>query len=150
MPHDTVTVFAHNVRSVSKYIGDIVSGDRIINNGIIGLTETQINQSDSTCKIMETLIFFNINFNNDDNKFLSLAYACRNNVAILDKFDVSGVSVFIFKKHAFADRLFTLVLVYRNKSMQMQEFSRMLQYLVAIYSIDIIAGNFNYDLLRKL
>ena len=83
-------MFVHNVRSLSKYIDDIVSDDRIINNDIIDLyiilyyiqklyyiyillyillyTETQIKPSDSTFKIMETLNFFNINFNNDENK----------------------------------------------------------------------------------
>ena len=34
--------------------------------------------------------------------------------------------------------------------MQMQEFFKMLQYLVATYSIDIIARNFNHDLLKVL
>ena len=70
---DTIIVFVHNVQSFSKHIDDIVSDARIINNDIIGFTETEINQSDSTCKIMETLNFFNIDFNNDKNKFLSLA-----------------------------------------------------------------------------
>ena len=32
----------------------------------------------------------------------------------------------------------------------MQEFFKMLQYLVATYSIDIIARNFNHDLLKVL
>ena len=94
---------------------------------------------------METLNFFNINFNNDENKFLSSAYGCRNDVAILEKFNTNGGSVFSFKKNTFADRGFTLMLLYRNQSMQMEEFSQMLQYLVATYSIDIIAGDFNYD-----
>ena len=44
-----------------------------MNNDIIGFTATQINSSDSTCKIIETLNFFNINFNNDQSKMLSLA-----------------------------------------------------------------------------
>ena len=55
-----------------------------MNNDIIGLTETQISLSDSTCRIVETLNFFNINLNNSENKFLSLAYGCRNNVAVSD------------------------------------------------------------------
>ena len=55
-----------------------------MNNDIIGLTETQSSLSDSTCRIVETLNFFNINLNNSENKFLSLAYGCRNNVAVSD------------------------------------------------------------------
>ena len=58
------------------------------------------------------------------------------------------MSVFSFKKYDFADRAFTLMLVYRNRSMQKQEFFQMLQYLVTTYCIDIIVGNFNYDLLK--
>ena len=54
---DTIIVFVQNVRSLSKHINDIVSDDRIANNDIIGFTETQMNSSDSTCKIMETLNF---------------------------------------------------------------------------------------------
>lgn len=38
--------------------------DKIINKDIIGFTETKINLSDSTCKINEALIVFNISFNN--------------------------------------------------------------------------------------
>ena len=58
--------------------------------------------SDSTFKIMETLSLLNINFNDNEHKLLSLAYGCRNNVTILDKFDNNGVTIFSFKKHAFA------------------------------------------------
>ena len=94
---------------------------------------------------METLNFFNINFNNDENKFLSLVYGC---IAILDKFNANGVPIFSFKKYAFADRAFTLMLLYRKQSIQMVKFFQMLQYLVATYSIYIIAGDFNYDLLK--
>ena len=55
---NAITVFCHNARSLSKHIDDIVSDDRvIINNDIIGFTETQLKPSDCTCKIMETLNF---------------------------------------------------------------------------------------------
>ena len=111
---NTITVFVYNVWSFSKHADDIVSDDRIANNDNIGFTETQINSSDSTCKIMETLNFFNINFGNDENKCFRLAYTCRNKVAILDKFDTNRASIFIFKKLHFFDRVFTLMLVYRK------------------------------------
>ena len=39
---------------------------------ITTFTETQIKPSDSTCKIIETFNLFNINFNNNENKCLSL------------------------------------------------------------------------------
>ena len=71
--HNLITVFTDNSQSPSKDIDDIVSDDRIINNDIIVFTETQIKSSNSTCKTMETLNFYNINFNNNENELLSLA-----------------------------------------------------------------------------
>ena len=79
MSDHTIAVFVHNVRLLSEHRNDIVSDDRIINNDIIGFTESQINSWDFTCKIMD-------------------AYGSRNNVAILDQFDANAV--FSFKKHA--------------------------------------------------
>ena len=48
----------------------------------MGLTETQTGPSNSTYNIIKTLTFFNINFNENEYKFLILAYACRNNAAV--------------------------------------------------------------------
>ena len=42
------------------------------------ITEAHIGLSYFTCKIMGTLNFFSINFNKNENKFLSLAYWYRN------------------------------------------------------------------------
>ena len=104
------TVSANSVRSPLKHIDNIVIVERIVNNDILEFTETQINPSDSTCKIIKKLNFFNINFNTE-NRFLSLPYRSRNNVAILDKFDANGVSIFSPKEHAFGDIIFILMLV---------------------------------------
>ena len=90
---NTVTFLVHNVRSFWRNIDDIVSDNRIINNDIIRFTEAQIKSSDSTCKVIETLNFFDINFSNNESIFLSLAYGCRNDDAVLNKFDANGVSV---------------------------------------------------------
>ena len=64
------------MRSLSKHVDDIVTDNRVMDNDIIGFTETQINPSDSTCKIIETLNLFNISFNKNENKFLRLIYEC--------------------------------------------------------------------------
>ena len=64
---DTLTVFFHNVRSLSKHVNGILSNDGIMDDEITELTEKQINLSVSTCKIIETLNFFSVNFNNKEN-----------------------------------------------------------------------------------
>ena len=122
------------MRSLSKHVNDIVSDNRIINNDIIGFAETQ---SAFTCKLIESPNFFNIHFNNNQNEFLSLAYGCRNEVVVVHIFDANGASIFCFKKHAFVDRVFILMLVYRKQSLGVQQFSQTMQYLLAVYSVDI-------------
>ena len=57
---EKVTVFVHNVRSFSKHVDKIVSDDRIIDNDVIGFTVSQINSSDSTCKIIGTVFEYYI------------------------------------------------------------------------------------------
>ena len=90
---DSVTIVVHNVMSLSKHADNIVSDNKIISNYAIVFTETQINPSDSTSKIIETVDFFNINFNNNEIEFLSLDSRCRKDVAALDKFSANEVSI---------------------------------------------------------
>ena len=110
------------MRSLPRHVDDIVSDNRIINSNITGFKETQIKSSDSTCKIIEMLKLPNINLNKNEDKLLHWAYSCRNDVAVLNKFDANGVSILSFKKHAFANRVFTLMLVYRKQSTHMKQF----------------------------
>ena len=46
----------------------MIRENRVISNGI-EFTETQINPSDCTCKIIEILILFNVSFKNIENRF---------------------------------------------------------------------------------
>ena len=92
-----------------------------MNNDLIEFKETQINLSDSTCKIIQGLNFFNINFNNNENEFLSLAYGCKNDVAVLDKFDANGAFIFRFSLNMLLLTVLILMLVYMKQYIQMQE-----------------------------
>ena len=85
---DTLIILVNKMRSLSKHISSILSG--IINKDIIGFRKIQINLADSTCKIIKTLNFSIINFNNNENKFVNSTDVCINDV-ILDKFHVNGV-----------------------------------------------------------
>ena len=80
------------MKSFPRHVDDIVSDNRIVNNDIIRFTETQIKPSNSNSKIIKTFNFFNINFNSNENTFLSLAYGCTNDVALLNKFDAEYLS----------------------------------------------------------
>ena len=87
---DTLIILVNKMRSLSKHISSILSDDGIINKDIIGFRKIQINLADSTCKIIKTLNYSIINFNNNENKFVNSTDVCINDV-ILDKFHVNGV-----------------------------------------------------------
>ena len=62
MLYQAIQLFlVHNVSFIPRDIDNIVSDNRIINNDIIGFTETHMKISDSNCKIIRTLNIFNIN-----------------------------------------------------------------------------------------
>lgn len=112
-------------------------------NDVIGFTETQMKLSDSASRIDDLLKAFNMNFNNNDDKFLNLPYGCQDDIAIIKKFDINGISIINLRKDNFTERVFTLMLVYRKTAMWLDEFYWTLEYLLAANSVDVIAGDFN-------
>ena len=105
-------------------------------NDVIGFTETQMKPSDSASRIDDLLKAFNMNFNNNDDKFLNLPYGCQDDIAII-------ISIINLRKDNFTERVFTLMLVYRKKAMCLEEFDWTLEYLLTANSVDVIAGDFN-------
>ena len=87
-----------------------------------------------------------MNFNSIDDKFLSLAYGCQGDIAIIRKFDINSMPIISLRKDNFTDRVFTLMLAYSKKDVSLDEFSRVLEYLLVANSVEVIAGGFNYDL----
>ena len=86
-----------NVRSLAKHAIDIKNDCRILRNNLVRFTETQIKMSDSTEFISEKLQNFQMHYNNNINKFSSLAYGCQHNISILSKFDINSISAVRFK-----------------------------------------------------
>ena len=111
---DTVAVLVHNMRSRPIDVGYILSSKRVIYNDIIGFTETQIKSLDSTLEIVETLNLFNIVFNINNDKVSRLANGCRNDVAVSNKFYANRISILSFKKLDLVNKVFKILLVYRN------------------------------------
>ena len=105
-------------------------------NDVIGFTETQMKPSDSASRIDDLLKAFNMNFNNNDDKFLNLPYGFQDDIAII-------ISIINLRKDNFTERVFTLMLVYRKKAMWLDEFDWTLEYLLTANSVDVIAGDFN-------
>ena len=63
-----------NVRLLSKHCKDISKYFRLISNDFLALTETHFNLSELQTDIQTTLEVLKMHFNNNEDKFLSLAY----------------------------------------------------------------------------
>ena len=146
--NDTLTLLILNVRSLTKHVSDLANDYRILNNDIVGFTETQVKAVDSTESVNKLLHDFHMYYNNNDNKYLSLAYGCKESILVLRRFDINGVSILSFKKNYFSTNIFTMMLLYRPGSMAFEGLREVLEYLIATNTVDIIAGDFNYDLFK--
>ena len=91
----------------------------------------------------------NINFNNSDNKFKSIAYDLLNDVEILVKEDFNGISIFNIRKQHFSNNTFSTALIYRCPNTQKSAFTDCLNYVLGS-GIDISLGDFNVDALDEV
>ena len=146
---DTLTIFildVRDVRSWGKHIHDIVHDCRNLRNVIC---RTHMKPLDSGSIIDETWKDFDLNFDNKDNKFLSLVYRCQGDIAFIKKLNIDCPSIISLRRDSFLDRVFTLMLVYWKKAISLDEL-RILKYLVAENVVDVIVGDFNYGLSKVL
>ena len=111
-----------------NYVNDIVHECRSLKSDVTGFSETQIKSSDSTSRIDEQLNDLNINFNNNDDKFFSLAFGCQHVFVMKKMFDINGMSIISLGKDKFIERVFELMLVCRKHTIQLDEFCRILEY----------------------
>ena len=80
---DTITILLLNVRSLSKHARDIKSDVRLMSNDVLYLTETQLQHQHLRNGIEQDFENFRIFFNNNDKKFLSLAYAFQKDLTLI-------------------------------------------------------------------
>ena len=113
---DTTTLVLVNIRSLLKHALDIAIDNRLINNDILCSTETQIQPHYFASTIESLFKNFVIYFNNNSNKFLSLAYGMHNNVQFIDREDFSGLSVFNIVKSSYSKVRSKLMILYKPSS----------------------------------
>ena len=104
---DTLTIFildVRDVRSWGKHIHDIVHDCRNLRNVIC---RTHMKPLDSGSIIDETQKDFDLNFDNKDNKFLSLVYRCQGDIAFIKELNIDCLSIISLRKDSFIDRVFT-------------------------------------------
>ena len=132
----SITITLLNTRSLKLHVLDIAMDDRLLDNDILCLTETQC-ETGSDTSIIESALQkkYTMHFNNSDNKFKSIAYGLSNDVEILAKEDFNGISIFNIRKQS--NNLFSIALIYRCPNTQTSAFIDCLNYVVGS-GIDVL------------
>ena len=112
--------------------------DRLLDNDILCLTETQCKARSDTSIIESALQKkYTMHFNNSDNKFKSIAYGLSNDVEILAKEDFNGISIFNIRKQHFSNNPFSIALICKCPNTETSAFIDCLNYVVGS-GIDVL------------
>ena len=139
----SITITLLNTRSLKLHVLDIAMDDRLLDNDILCLTETQCDAGLETSIIESALQKkYTMHFSNSDNKFKIIAYGLSNDVKILAK------EYFNVLKQPFSNNPFSVALIYRCPNTQTSAFIDCLNYVVGS-GIDVLLGDFNMMRLMK-
>ena len=133
-----------NIRSLNKNTVDLACHKRLKRSDIICLTETQLQQNLSLSKSYMLEEFNIIIYNNNCDKFQSIACGFWNDIDILLHNRTKGASLVSFSKSTFEKKTIKLLLLYRKYSISVTTFCNWLEFLTNDF-VDIILGDFNIN-----
>lgn len=138
-----------NTRSFRKHCFDIVGDFRLTNSDILCLTETQILPDTvlPQCPITDKFNFHH-NINSTD-RFQSLAFGVTSDVQCSNHIKIQGISLFTLKKQSFSSQSFTILLLYRKPTSNLNAFICLLSQLIETHDVDIVLGDFNVDAAKQ-
>ena len=139
-----------NIRSLRPKSASIRNHKNLNDSDVLLFTETQISH-DANCEEVEYNIRpFKCIFNNDADKFRSLAIGYKEPVVkVLEDQHTSGFSLVSLRKSVFCDRVFKILLLYRSHRETTESFfEKLCRILQDQPDIDFIMGDFNIDLLK--
>ena len=123
----TLLVTLLNVRSLMKHSVDYI----IMESDVLCFTETQLlpnqNRSDIDT-IKDQLAPFDISFNNDNDKYKSLAFCYKKHVRLRDSIEAPGISLMTFRKDSFSQKSFVILLLYRSQTVSLMNFFEFSQF----------------------
>ena len=134
-----------NIRSLSKHIVDIATDPLIQTSNIILLTETQLlyNQERNMQNRFENHQLVTVD------RFKTLAFLKENNISrSLLPCNGTLFAEFILPFKAF-EKL-SVLLTYRSKDIEVQDFVGQITYLITLHNLDLVLGDFNINTLKDL
>ena len=139
-----------NIRSLRRKSASVRNYKELSDSDVLLFTETQIAHGSNVEEIEYNLRPFQMVFNNDEDKFKSLAVGYKESVTISEAQHVSGFSLIKLKKNVYADRVYKILLLYRSHKETLNLFFHNLRAILDEEpGIDIIIGDFNIDMLKE-
>ena len=121
----------------------------LLNTDVLCFTETQITETPNLSDldtINSHLEDFQVLFNNDPDKYKSLAIAYSSCISVNDQYKRSGFAFITLRKLNFYERSFNVLLLYRSHSSPVNNFLDQLSTIVRDNDdIDFILGDFNMN-----
>ena len=146
--NESLTITLVNVRSFNKHATDISVDNTFINSDILALTETQLLPDQNSDSIESFLDNFTIIYNNNNDKFKSLAMCFNRSINLNDSMHAPGISQVTLTKNTFFNIPMKIIILYRKQSWPVPSFiDRLVQLLYD--DIHIIMGDFNMDAFKQ-
>ena len=132
---DSLTITLLNIRSLRKHSDDILNDIALVNNDVLCLTETQLHLNEDTSEITSKFQnSFRMYFNNNRDKYRSIAFGYSSNMALCSSADCGSKSVLALK-------------LYRSPNLLPNLFLENLTSWIDEEKPDILLGDFNLDAL---
>ena len=145
---DSLTITLLNTRSLRKHSDDILNDMALVNNDVLCLTETQLHLNDDTSEITSKFQNnFRMNFNNNRDKYRSIAFGYSSNMILSNSSDCGSKSVLALKKPAFLGESVKIGLLYCSPNLLPNLFLENLTSWIDEEKPDILLGDFNLDAL---
>ena len=142
---DSLSISLLNTRSLKLHVADIVCDKDMIASDILCLTETQLLPDQNIYDICSVLEDFQVYFNNNNDKFKSIACAVKNPTLTTSHDEFPGFSVLKICKQSFLEYDIILGILYRKHSSALHLFYDNIRTLIDTYGITILLGDFNIN-----
>ena len=136
-----------NIRSLQRHSIDIKFDKNLSQCDLLLLTETQLVESSCDSIIRDNLFPFNLNRQDNNDRYLSLGICNRDKVHVSDRLYFSEVNAVKFTAIFVNNSNYkiTVLLLYRKHGTYLGSFVNRLCNIISAYSIDMILGDFNIN-----
>ena len=141
---ESLIVTLLNVRSLNKHVTDLALDERLTKSDIICLTETQLIPNSDILEFA-TLQGFEVAYNNNQDRFQSIAVCTKVDTHIISHTKLTGASFITVLKSSFDNKCIELILLYKKHALPLNSFCDWLQGFITNSSVDIILGDFKID-----